>query len=185
MDPVVCEFKAIPSHNYAFRLAVQEKDSKLFMKTSSDIEFPYENVALTKAGSTCSASSIYDKYYCTKTIDGNMISQWLSVHIGGGNDIWIQVNFKAEKIIFQIALVHRRASSTGPREVTLKFSDDSEQLFSDLRCDDAAGAKDILKINLAWTTFVKVTFITECFEGNTNFGLAEIIADAFILIEDD
>ena len=59
-----------------------------------------------------------------------MISQWLSVHIGGGNDIWIQVNFKAETIIFQIALIHRRASSTGPREVTLKFSDDSEQLVS-------------------------------------------------------
>ena len=87
-------------------------------------------MALTKAGSTCSASSIYGKYYCTKAIDGNMISQWLSVHIGGGNDIWIQVNFKAEKIIFQIALVHRRASSTGPQGVTLKFSDDSEQLVS-------------------------------------------------------
>ena len=59
-----------------------------------------------------------------------MTTQWISNVIGRGNDIWIQVNFKAKKVIFQIALVHRRAASTGPREVTLKFSDDSEQLVS-------------------------------------------------------
>jgi len=59
-----------------------------------------------------------------------MNTQWLSATNGGGNDIWIQVNFNAEKLIFQIDLIHRHGVSTGPRGVILMFSDDSEQLVS-------------------------------------------------------
>jgi len=111
-------------------LCSQKKNSVYSCTSISDVEFQYEDVALTKAGSTCSASSTYGSHYCIYAIDGDMTTQWISNVIGRGNDIWIQVNFKAKKVIFQIALVHRRASSTGPREVTLKFSDDSEQLVS-------------------------------------------------------
>ncbi|KAK2143578.1 hypothetical protein LSH36_830g00006 [Paralvinella palmiformis] len=128
---IVCEFRTVPSNDYAFRLAQPETDSKLIVKTEHFLA--PDNVSLKSAGAKCSSGHTYYFYTCDLAFDGDSSSAWYYGLIGVSDNSWIQVNLAHEWLVYRLDLIPAKSNSL-IRAANINFSDGSHQMFRDLDC---------------------------------------------------